>query len=584
MPSTTATQPRLDRGDYHLRMTSPVRPLEPATAADRQSTPAELPTRRRSRPRLSIRAANERPGAPTAGPAAGGTRTARARTRTLVRLAGGAAAGVLQLLAFPPYHHWWLAPLAVAALLGSIHRVRARTGAAVGLVAGIVFFVPLLNWLRPVGSDAWLALAGIEAVLTALLGAALAGVSRLRAWPVWAVPVWIAYDALRARWPFGGFNWGRLGFAQDDGPWGRLASLGGVTLVTATVVAAGTAVAWLAISGALGRQRGLVGAAVALAVTIAAPLAVRLPTAGQSLGGRPTAVVAAIQGNVPADGMDAFARAYTVLDNHVKETSALAASVAAGTLPQPDAVIWPENAADVSPVDKPRAAALVEQAAVSAGAPLLVGTTITTLSTRENAGLVWQAGTGPGPHYAKRHLVPFGEYVPLRSLLAGRISRFDRIPQDFTPGTGSGVLDVGPVRLSDVMCFEVAYDGLVRAGVRDGGRIITVQSNNATYGAVQSEQQLSMARLRAMEHGRAVVVATTDGISAMIAPDGAIVRQSTMHEAVAFSDSLPLRDSLTLSDRLGGWPEAIGGWTGLAAVLAAMMGALRRRLARRRNG
>jgi apolipoprotein N-acyltransferase len=111
-----------------------------------------------------------------------------------------------------------------------------------------------------------------------------------------------------------------------------------------------------------------------------------------------------------------------------------------------------------------------------------------------------------------------------------------------------------------------------------------VQSNNATYGAVQSDQQLSMARLRAMEHGRAVVVATTDGISAVIAPDGSILQQSRMHEAVSFADALPLRDSLTLADRLGAWPEAVGGWTGVAAVLAVMMGALRRRVARRRDG
>jgi apolipoprotein N-acyltransferase len=560
-------------------MTSPVRPLEQAPAGDRQPASGDGPLAADRRRTLRLRSpSTSADGTPP------GTRTARARTRTLVRLAGAAAAGLLQLLAFPPYHHWWLAPLAVAALIGSVHGVRARMGAMAGLVTGAVFFVPLLHWMRPVGSDAWLALACIETVLTGLLGAALAAVSRLRAWPIWAVPVWIAYDGFRTRWPFGGFDWGRLGFAQDDGPWGRLASLGGLTFVTATVVAAGTAVAWLALSGALGRQRGLVGSAVVLAVTLAGPFAVRPPTAGETLGGPSSAVVAVVQGDVPADGMDAFSRAFTVLDNHVRETTALAARVASGALPRPDAVIWPENAADVSPLDDSRAAALVDQAARAAGAPLLVGTTITTATTRENAGVVWQPGAGAGAHYAKRHLVPFGEYVPFRSFLAGRISRFDRIPRDFTPGTGSGVLQVGPVRVSDVMCFEVAYDGLVRAGVRDGGRLITVQSNNATYGAVQSDQQLSMARLRAMEHGRAVVVATTDGISAVIAPDGSILQQSRMHEAVSFADALPLRDSLTLADRLGGWPEAVGGWTGVAAVLAVMMGALRRRVARRRDG
>jgi apolipoprotein N-acyltransferase len=105
-----------------------------------------------------------------------------------------------------------------------------------------------------------------------------------------------------------------------------------------------------------------------------------------------------------------------------------------------------------------------------------------------------------------------------------------------------------------------------------------VQSNNATYGEIQSQQQLSMARLRAMEHGRAVVVASTDGISAVISPDGTLVRQSAMHQATSFVETLPLRDSLTLADRAGGWPEAVGGLAGLLGVLLVMMGSLRRRL------
>ncbi|MDQ1682437.1 MAG: apolipoprotein N-acyltransferase [Frankiaceae bacterium] len=552
-------------------MTTPARALSQDDADDSRSLTAVAPPRaagpnRRTRHRT---AAVDTPD---------GRRTAHSRTQTSLRLLGAAVAGVLQLLAFPPYHHWWTAPIGVAVLVGSLYGVRARFGALLGFVAGLTFFVPLLAWMRPVGSDAWLLLSAVEVGLTAGLGAALAAVLRLRGWAAWVPAVWIAWDAVRARWPFGGFSWGRLGFSQDEGPWGRLASIGGVSLVTAVVVAAGTALAWLAVSGALGRQKGLAGAAVVLAACATGPLAVQLPTGGQSVGGPAQAVVAIIQGNVPANGMDAFDRSYEVLSNHVKVTEDMAAAVAAGTVPQPDAVIWPENAADVSPQESPRAAALVEEAARAARAPLLIGAVITTATTRENAGVVWEAGVGETERYAKRHLVPFGEYVPFRSLIATGITRFDRVPRDFTPGTGTGRLDVGPVRLSDVMCFEVAYDGLVRAGVRDGGRLISVQSNNATYGEIQSQQQLSMARLRAMEHGRAVVVASTDGISAVISPDGTLVRQSAMHQATSFVETLPLRDSLTLADRAGGWPEAVGGLAGLLGVLLVMMGSLRRRL------
>ena len=552
-------------------MTSPARALTPDDAGQPPALRPVPAGGRRSRHRTS------------AADTPSGRRTAGARTRTGLRVLGAALSGVLQLLAFPPYHLWWCAPLGVACFVGSTFGMRARFGAVLGLVAGAALYVPLLSWMREVGSDAWLLLSAVEVGLAGVLGASVAAVLKLRAWPAWVPAVWVAYDAARTRWPFGGFNWGRLGFSQDASPWGRLASLGGVTAVTVAVVAAGTAVAWLAVSGALGRQRGLAGAAVVLLACGVVPLAVHLPTAGESTGGPAQAVVAIIQGNVPSNGMDAFDRAYEVLGNHVRVTEQLAADVAAGTVPQPDAVIWPENAADVSPQESQRAADLVDEASRAAKAPLLIGAVVTTPTTRENAGIVWKAGVGETERYAKRHLVPFGEYIPYRAVLAGHITRFDRVPRDFTPGTASGKLDVGPVRLSDVMCFEIAYDGLVRAGVRDGGRLISVQSNNATYGAVQSDQQLSMARLRAMEHGRSVVVAATDGISAVIRPDGTIVRQSAMHQATAFVETLPLRDSLTLADRAGGWPEALASLLGLGAVGAVMMGALRRRITARRS-
>ena len=111
------------------------------------------------------------------------------------------------------------------------------------------------------------------------------------------------------------------------------------------------------------------------------------------------------------------------------------------------------------------------------------------------------------------------------------ISRFDRIPRDFAAGDSTGVLQLGPATIGDLICFEVAYDELGRAAVLGqgvtgelagrGARILTVQTNNATYGRTgQPEQQMAMSRLRAVEHGRAVLVAATSGISAIIGPDG----------------------------------------------------------------
>jgi apolipoprotein N-acyltransferase len=180
----------------------------------------------------------------------------------------------------------------------------------------------------------------------------------------------------------------------------------------------------------------------------------------------------------------------------------------------------------------------------------------------QNAAIVWSPTEGPGQRYVKRHLVPFGEYLPMRSVLGRLIDRFSLIPKDFAPGKTPGVLNAGPARLADVICFEVADDRIVRQAVDGGGRLIAVQTNNATYERVgddgrggETAQQLEMSRLRAVEHGRAVVVAATSGVSAVIAPDGRVLQRSGVFTPALLVADLPLRDPRTVADRLGPWPE-----------------------------
>jgi apolipoprotein N-acyltransferase len=112
------------------------------------------------------------------------------------------------------------------------------------------------------------------------------------------------------------------------------------------------------------------------------------------------------------------------------------------------------------------------------------------------------------------------------------------------------------VRLGDVICFEVAYDDLVRDVVTGGGRLIVVQTNNATFGrSGETEQQLAMGRLRAVEHGRAVVVAATSGISAVIAPDGEVVDDAAVFTRKVMVHEVPVRADRTVATRIGAAPE-----------------------------
>ena len=142
--------------------------------------------------------------------------------------------------------------------------------------------------------------------------------------------------------------------------------------------------------------------------------------------------------------------------------------------------------------------------------------------------MLWLPGKGPTTIYVKRRLVPFGEYLPFRSLISKITSLTQLLPTGLSPGHQTVVFDVGQIRLGDVICYEVAFDDLVRSEVTAGANVLTIQSNDATFEregptTEESGQQLAMARLRAVEFDRAVVYASTTGYSAIIAPDGQVI-------------------------------------------------------------
>lgn len=479
-------------------------------------------------------------------------------------------AGVVLYLAFPPVDGWLFAPAGVALLTVAVRGQSARRGALLGLAAGLGEFVPLLHWSGAIaGPGAWLALAFLESLFFLPLGAALAIVSRRPGWPAWSALLWVAQEALRDRLPFGGFPWGRLAFSQAGSPLAPLASLGGAPLVTLAVAAVGGATALLltrrgGLAPLLTRPAGLAWALPALAL-VAVALLTPTPTGG------PLTTVALVQGNVPRLGLDFSAQRAAVLTNHVEATHQLARDVRAGRTPRPDLVVWPENASDLDPYTDPTARQAIDGAVRDVGVPTLVGA-LTDGPGRflSNRGIAWDPVSGPGESYVKRHPVPFGEYIPFRSLARRISARVDLVARDFARGDRPGLLTLGSTKIGDVICFEVAYDGVVRDVVTGGGRLVVVQTNNATFGrSPETTQQLAMSRLRAVEHGRTVLVAATSGLSAVIAPDGRVVQRSAVFTRDLLVQRVPLRTALTLSDRLGVLPELLLSLGALAATLLA---------------
>lgn len=532
---------------------------------------------------------------PQAGGAAPRRGRLRARAEALRRHAPRTALAVLAGLAlaaaFPPYGLWPLSVLAVAALCLLVRGGSAKRGAWLGFAMGLAFFIGLLRWLHVIGWDAVVGLSVLQALFFVPLGAALAATARLPLWPLWAACLWVAEEWARDRVPLGGFPWGRLAFANTSTPFTPLAALGGAPLVTFAAALTGALLAWAAIAlvrlSRAERARRTARAALPAAgatglaaATLLAGYAVPVPTDAAD-----TVRIAVVQGNVQQPGMDFLGRPMLILNNHVEATLGLAEDVRAGRTDQPDLVIWPENASDLDPHRHREAYEAIDRAARAVGVPILVGALVdhpTEEGYVENQGIVWDPETGPGDSYTKQHPVPFGEYVPYRDVLSKFITRLERVPRDFWPGDTTGVLDVGPARLGDVICFEVAYDGIVRDTVNDGARALVIQTNNATYGRTgQPEQQLAMSSLRAVEHGRAVVTAAPSGISAIVAPDGTVLQRTEEFTQDVLTADLPLRDSRTLADRVGAAPE----WTlAFAGLLAWAWTGARQRLPRRGDG
>lgn len=510
--------------------------------------------------------------------------------RLSLRVAAAIVAGLLLCASFPPIGWWWSAVPAFALLTWVlVHPTTSPAGGlGYGMLFGLAFYLPLLPWISGlVGPVPWLLLAVLQAAFCAIFGMFAVLVARLPGWPLGLALVWMLQEWVKSSVPFGGFPWGVAAFGQTGGPLLALARLGGAPLVSFAVVLLGTSLCALTIE-TVRWVRGAETAtprhppsivvpaacfvAVLLLTAVAAP---GLRRAGVPVADEPIVTVAAVQGNVPRLGLDFASQRRAVLDNHVRQTIQLADDVRAGTAPQPKFVVWPENSSDIDPLDNPDAAQQIDAAARAIDAPILVGTVIARADatpdnpTASNSVIVWDPRTGPGERHDKQIVQPFGEYLPWRSLFL-RLSPYAQRAGYFVPGDGSGVLYPAGVAVGVATCWEVIFDRALRESVRNGAQILAVPTNNATFDAAMSEQQLAFARFRAAEHGRYVIVAGTTGISAAIAPDGREMTRTEFFTPAYLDVDLRLRTALTPATRWAQWLQ----WAMIAAASAVLAAAI----------
>jgi len=501
----------------------------------------------------------------------------RDRGPLLLRLVVALGGGGLLCLAFPTFDVWVAAPLAMALLAWSATGLGARRGLLAGVLFGLAVFLPSLSWSGIyVGALPWLALATLESLFVGVAGALYGWLSRAgRVRPLAFALVWVVTEGLRARAPYGGFPWLKLAFSQADSPVGRLVALGGAPFVGFVLALAG---GLLALAGhrllTAGHLRsGMPWRPVALPVAAVlvlgvAGLAVPLPTEGQA------AQFLGVQGNVPRAGLDFNAQRRAVLDNHVAATWQAQADIEAGGAPTPDLVVWPENASDIDPVRNADAADEIASTVTRLGRPLVVGGLLEEPPGQvSNVSLLYEPGAGITDSYVKRHPVPFAEYIPNRAFFRMFSAEVDRVSRDFVAGPSVGVFDVTgtagqQIRAGVAICFEVAYDDIMRDAVTAGANVLLVQTNNATFGfTAESPQQLAISRVRAMEFGRSVVHVSTVGQSALITPDGTAHQVTSLFTQALVQGALPLRDATTVATRLGESPE----WAAAAGLVLLLV-------------
>ncbi|WCZ32499.1 apolipoprotein N-acyltransferase [Corynebacterium massiliense] len=491
-----------------------------------------------------------------------------ARGWLLARCVLAALAGALTYTAYAPFG-WWPAAIAGMGLLYAAlspwprgKRLTLGKAAWVAFVHALCLYLLLLPWIgEMVGAFPYIALAVFLALYALLLGAGGAALARWRygfvAFPLW----YAAVEVLRSSVPFGGFSWVRLAWSQVEGPLAHLMPWGGAVVVTAATVLVGTSIAALigtlvgvpraekARGQALPRFRAT-AAAGAIVPLAAAMVATMTATASGPDGSSSHHVgevrAAAVQGNVPRMGLDFNAQRRAVLANHARVTEELAEAE-----PDLDLVFWPENSSDVNPFADDSAMAMIQKAARRVAAPVLVGTLTRDHVGDRNTMQVFDADGQPGEYHHKKYLQPFGETMPWRDFFA-HFSDFVDLAGDFQPGNGPGVVHMAGIPVGVATCYEVSFDDAFRTSVANGAQILTSPTNNATFGfSDMTYQQLAMSRMRAMETDRAVVVAATSGVSAIVHPDGSVTQQSRIFEPKFLAEDLPLRDSLTPAVRFG---------------------------------
>ncbi|MGQ7261670.1 apolipoprotein N-acyltransferase [Vreelandella sp. V005] len=484
----------------------------------------------------------------------------------LLQLLAALVAGGFTTLTASPFELWWLGPVAIGLLYIGLHTLTPAQAAFKGWLYGVALFASGTSWVYVSIHDYGYTGVPLAVFLTALFVTILALFFSGTFWLyrrftsarlafISFAGAWVLGEVLRT-YLFTGFPWLLMGSGYVDSPLAAWAPVGGVYLLSLLVALSGTFAAEL-----LRRQWWTLAPLAAIWLV---PLA--LPQQWTTPVSEPTRV-ALLQGNLPQllkwtpEGQRTAANTYSELTREVAD--------------EVDLIIWPETAL---PMMEAQARPVLER--VQSNLPPDVAL-LTGIVQRDEQERYFNSVIGVGNvegSYHKEHLVPFGEYLPLESVLRGAIDFFDLPMSTFTKGEHEQTpMQAAGINIGNAICYEIIYPQLVARRAQDSGVIMTV-SNDTWFGAsIGPHQHLQMARLRALENGRYVIRATSNGITAIIDPNGRLVERAPQFETTLLTGEFYAMEGLTPFTRTGSWPA----W--LLAGLMLLPGLLGVRTTRQRR-
>ena len=424
----------------------------------------------------------------------------------------------LASLSFEPYGIW---PLAFVGLAGWF-TLLTQNGLKYRIYLSYLFGACLLllnqHWTGVyVGNLPWMILSLSQALLFIMPALFVRQGARYNQY-LFALS-YVLTELLLRTVPFTGFGWTRLSFTQVESPLAGIYPIGGVALVALM----------LALISSARKFRSFIIGALVPAVCWLIPASVQTE--------EPVSI-ALVQGGVVNLGLDFNSKPQEVFKRHLDQ------SILSIKPNEVDLIIWPENAVDVDVNTNPQVNGAIKNLSTVLNTPILIGAVTKSNEGPKNQAILYNPDKGQ--IYTKRYLTPFGEYLPLRSV-AEKVSKYSSQITDFKAGEQNTIFDVNGIRFTTLICYELINDSFVSQARND---FLVVQTNNATFGDTnQLDQQLNIARVRALESARQIAYVSTTGTTAFISHQGNILsgldkfKPATLKGQVTATQGLTYRQS-----------------------------------------